>query len=363
MLRLLALAASALAGLSPQSSEAFFGRVVATAPAAATHAELYVGNRRVSRRRLHGRTIEFAVPAKPGRRDLRIRFERGQQLLRREEALSVWLLPRSATVAKRARVTDRALANALAGAGSSFRGYAGLWVHDLATGRTAGWNSETLFPAASTVKLGVLVAALGSFGAQPERSTTWRELRDLAIWSSNLASNRLVRRLGGSEAGGSELVQQTLWRLGAASSTFTGDYRLGTGVASDTPRPLPISTYRRTTARDLGTILFQLHAAATGDARALRATRLTVHQARLGLALLLSSDGRGENAGLFRPLRGLPVAQKNGWTMTVQHTAAIVYRKRGPVIVVCLTYATDNSLERAQRLGARVAELVDRSGP
>ncbi len=358
MLRLLALAASALAALSPQSSEAFFGRVVASAPPSATHAELYVGNRRVSRRRLKGRTIEFVVPAKPGRRDLRIRFENGQRLIRRDEALSVWLLPRSGAVARRPRTTDRKLAAGLAAAGSAYRGYAGIWVHELATGRTAGWNSETSFPAASTVKLGVLVTGLGSFGAQPERSTAWRELRDLAIWSSNLASNRLVRRFGGSEAGGSELVQQTLWRLGAMASTFTGDYRLGTGLAADTPRPLPIRTYRRTTARDLGTILFQLHAAAAGDQRALRATRLTGQQARLGLALLLSGDRRGENAGVFRSLGGLPVAQKNGWTMTVQHSAAIVYGKRGPLIVVCLTYAPDNSLERAQRLGARVAALA-----
>lgn len=358
MARLLALAASALAALTPQSSEAFFGRVVASVPPAATHAELYVGDRRVSRRRVSGRTIEFAVPAKPGRRDLRIRFEDGERLVRREEALSTWLLPRSGAVARRPGGTDRALASGLARAGGGFDGYAGLWVHDLATGRTAGWNSDTSFPAASTVKLGVLVTALGSFGAYPERSTAWREIRDLAIWSSNLASNRLIRRLGGTEAGGSELVEQTLWRLGATASTFTGDYRLGTGVSSDTPRPLPIRTYRRTTARDLGTILFQLHAASTGDPRALRATRLTVHQARLGLALLLSSDPRGENAGLFRPWRRLPLAQKNGWTATVQHTAAIVYGRRGPVIVVCLTYAPDDTLERAQRLGARVAALV-----
>ena len=142
MLRLLALAASALAALSPHSSEAFFGRVVATAPNGATHAELYVGSRRVSRRRLKGRAIEFAVPAKPGRRDLRIRFEDGQRLIRRDEALAVWLLPRSGAVARRPRTTNRTLAAGLAAAGSAYRGYAGIWVHDLATGRTAGWSKK-----------------------------------------------------------------------------------------------------------------------------------------------------------------------------------------------------------------------------
>src|SRR5919106_5081054 len=95
-------------------------------------------------------------------------------------------------VARAERTRDVRLSAQLATVGRSYRGWAAFWVHDLATGVTAGWNADASFPAASTVKLGVLVAALDRFGPRPERSTAWRDIRNLAVWSSNLASNRLL---------------------------------------------------------------------------------------------------------------------------------------------------------------------------
>ena len=88
--------------------------------------------------------------------------------------------------------------------------------------------------------------------------------------------------------------------MGATASTFTGNYEIGTVLASDAPRPVPFLTYRRTTAHDLGRILFELHAAAAGNRLSLRRTGLTRHEARVALGLLLSTDPRGDNAGLFR---------------------------------------------------------------
>src|SRR3954452_1168694 len=59
---------------------------------------------------------------------------------------------------------DAALSLELERLGRSFPGWAAFWVHDLRTGHTAGWNSDARFPAASTVKLAVLDAALRRFG-------------------------------------------------------------------------------------------------------------------------------------------------------------------------------------------------------
>jgi hypothetical protein len=348
---------------APQPWEAFFGTVTAEAPAGATRARLYVGDRLLVSRPVAGRRARFRVSLPPGRYDVRVRFEQDGRPLRRDESRAVWLLPDSAHTARRVRSRDERLSAQLGRLGRSFPGYAGFWVHDLTTGRTAGWNADASFPAASTVKLGVLVAALDRFGPRPERSAAWPDIRDLAIWSSNLASNRLLVRLGGSEAGGVAIVNQTLRRLGATSSTFTGNYRLGTSVASDTPRPLPILTYRRTTARDLGRILLELHAAALGNGLALRRTGLTLHEARVALGLLLSSDPRGDNRGLLRPSSGraVPMAQKHGWTTYLRHTAAIVYGPHGPVIVVVLTYRPELALSAALALGAGVVRLVGAS--
>jgi beta-lactamase class A len=360
----LALAAPSAGGelTEPRPWEAFFGDVAAEAPPGATRARLYAGDRLVVSGPVARRRASFRLSLSPGRYDLRVRFERDGRRLERDESRAVWLLPRSARAAKRERSRDTRLSAQLGLLGRTFAGYAGLWVHDLATGRTAGWNADASFPAASTVKLGVLVAALDRFGPRPERSTAWRDIRDLAVWSSNHASNRLLVRLGGSEAGGTAIVNQTLRRLGASSSTFTGNYRLGTSVAADTPRPLPILTYRRTTAHDLGRILLELHAAALGRGLSLHRTGLTRHEARVALGLLLSSDPRGDNLGLLRPAlaRAVPMAQKQGWTTYLRHTAAIVYGRRGPVIVVVLTYRPELAQADALALGTRVVRLVER---
>jgi hypothetical protein len=358
----LALPAGAAEPLTPQSWELSFGAVTARAPSGATDARLFVGNRLVVSGPVAHGVARFRLRMRPGRYDIRLRFLRGGRLLRRDEARAVWLLPRSGRTAHRERGRNPALAARLGSLGRAFPGYAGLWMHELATGRTAGWNSDASFPAASTVKLGVLVAALARFGPRPEQSAAWPDIRDLAVWSSNLASNRLLVRLGGSEAGGTRIVQDTLHRLGATSSTFTGNYQLGTGLAADTPRPLPLLTYRRTTAHDLGRILFELHAAALGNHLSLRRAGLTRHEARVALGLLLSSDQRGDNRGLLRPTLGpaVPMAQKHGWTTSLRHTAAMVYGARGPVIVIVLTYRPEIVPADSLALGRQVALLASR---
>ncbi|MBA3365104.1 MAG: serine hydrolase [Actinobacteria bacterium] len=307
--------------------------------------------------------MRFRFASRLGRHRLGVRFYRRARLVARDGVRDVWVLPRSAQRARRERAADRRLAASLGRLGRDFPGYAAFWVHDLTTGRTAGWNSDALFPAASTVKLGVLLAALRRFGPNPERTGAWRDIRDLATWSSNIASNRLLLRLGGSEARGAQIAQAALWRAGARSSTFTGNYRLGTAVgarAGDTPKPLPLLTYRRTTAHDLGRILFELHAAALGNRLSLRRTGTTLHTSRLALGLLLSSDPNGDNRGLLRPALGhaIPIAQKQGWTTSLRHTAAIVYGRRGPKIVVLLTYRSGMPQALAASLGARLVRAM-----
>jgi hypothetical protein len=305
---------------------------------------------------LDGRVL-FRLP--PGRYDLSVRFLAQRHVLARARAEGVWSLPNDAQKAVAERRRDARLSSALASLGGSFPGHCAFWVHRLRTGETAGWNADASFPAASLVKLGLLVAALDRYGAEPADPRIAKEIRDLAIWSSNDASNRLVVRLGGSERAGAALVTAVLRRLGATSSTFTGFYRLGTSYAADAPRPLPFLAYRRTTAHDMGRVLFQLHAAALGRRSALRRTRLSRHEARVALGLLLSSDPSGANIGLFRPvLPRVPMAQKQGWTTTIRHTAAIVYGRSGPTIVVVLTYRDGLHTRDALALGRRVVRLT-----
>ena len=176
------------------------------------------------------------------------------------------------------------------------------------------------------MKLGVLAAALRRFGPRPELTPVFYDLRTLAGWSSNLAANRLLAKIGGSTARGAALAETALHRLGATASTYPGAYIVGTRFR----RSPPAVSSRVTTARDLGTALTTLQRAATGDARARAAGGLSVHEARVALGLLLSSEPVADNLGMLRPAlpHALPIAQKQGWIDDARLTAAIVYSAR-----------------------------------
>ena len=207
-------------------------------------------------------------------------------LVRRSPALPA-LPPLVAAAPPGARNT--ALAARLASLGRRFPGYAAIWTHDLRTGRVAGWNTDARFPAASTVKLGVLLATLARL-RHPERSPLDYDLRALTSWSSNLAANRLVERFGVSA------TQAALRRAGAWRSTYPQEYRVGTGRA-DVVRQPPLVSARVTTARDLGRLLYVLHAGAFGSRAARIATGLDAAHAQYGLRLLLASELAATTSG------------------------------------------------------------------
>ena len=247
------------------------------------------------------------------------------------------------------RAVDAQAAARFDALGRAFPGWAAIWTHDLVTGRTAGWNSDARFPAASTVKLGVLLAALRRF---PVRSPVDYDLRAMTAWSSNLAANRLLTRVGGPTG-----VETALRDVGAKRSTYPQGFRVGTSVRQlDVEKEPPRVSGRVTTAHDLGRVLYTLHAGALGNVPALRRSRLDRGRSAYALSLLLASQPTGNNVGLIRPWLppGTRIAQKNGWLHDARHTAAIVYLRSGPKIVVVLTYAPGLTLGTARKLGSRV---------
>jgi beta-lactamase class A len=240
------------------------------------------------------------------------------------------------------RRPDAGLARRLAAAAARANGAAGIWVHDLRTGRYAGYAADAPFAAASTVKLGALAAGLRA-SPRPERSQYWYDLRQIGFWSSNLAANRIAARLGYAA------VTDGLRRLGMTSSTYPGPYRATTAWRPPGPHT------RVTTARDLGRALYRLHAGSHGDARALGLLGLSSRQAVAGLRVLASTQPVRENQGLLRPaLPGATVAEKNGWLSDTRTSASIVYRDGQATIVVVELYRPGVSYAEAKQLGRRV---------
>jgi len=237
---------------------------------------------------------------------------------------------------------DASLASRLAAVAARTNGAVGIWVHELGSGRYAGYDAETRFAAASTVKLSALVAGLHA-SPRPERSRWWYDVRQIGFWSSNLAANRIAGRLGYGAIGAG------LRRLGMTSSTYPGPYRATTAWRPPGPHT------RVTTARDLGRALHRLHAGAHGDARTLGRLGLTRRQAIVALRVLASAQPVGDNAGVLRPwLGGRTVVEKNGWLSDTRTTASIVYDGGRATIVVVELYRPGVTYAEAKRLGRRV---------
>lgn len=345
--------------VDPRPGAVTFGGIVARAPVGADSAALYVNGIAAGPMSLAAGVARAQLVGGSGRSTLEVRFMRKGLTMGVARSPGVWILPGSAAEPARAPVLDASLQAAVRAATAGFAGIAGVWLEDLRTARAASWNAGARFPAASTVKLGVLVEALRRMGPHPEASALFHDVRGLATWSSNLASNRLLGKVGGSTA-----VERALARMGATSSTFTGPYIVATERPPvDAQQPPPRVSGRVTTAYDLGAALSTLHDAARGDRVALARTGLTRTQARLGLGLLLSSEAAGDNLGLFREALGpaTPAAQKHGWISSARHSAAVIYTARGPIVLVLLTYRSGLTRPQAARLGAELVRLVTTS--
>ena len=339
----------------PASFEAFFGAVRARAPAGAVSATVAFAGRPPVRAAVRAGWLRTRVSSPPRQGELAVTFLAADgAVLGRSLSRAVWLLPRSASAAPGSVRDDAPLTRRLALAASSFPGISAVFTRDLVTGDEAAWNAEARFPAASTVKLGVLAAALRRFGPRPEQHASFYDLQALAGWSSNLAANRLAAQIGGAAT-----AEAQLRRLGAVASTYRGNYLVGTALVPRSPPPISAVV---TTARDLAAALTTLQRAAIGEPGARAASGLSVHEARVALGLLLSSQASGENAGMLRRALGpaVPIAQKHGWIRDARLTAAIVYTERGPRVVVICTYARDLRPATAQALGARVVRALGR---
>ncbi len=349
-------AATAAALIEPRPRAASFGQISARAPFGADAATLFADGASAGSLVISGGIARARLTGRTGRYDLEVRFTRAGGDVGRARSPGVWLLPDSASSAVRAPDLDAGWQTRVAQAAARFGGVSAVWMHDLSSGRAASWNAAARFPAASTVKLGVLVEAARRMGPQPEGSALFHDTRAIGEWSSNLAANRLLRRIGGAAG-----AQGALRRMGATSSTYTGPYIVATGRPPvDAPRQPPRVSGRVTSAVDLGTVMRVLHEAALGNAAALGATRMTRAQARLALGLLLSSEPVGDNLGLFRESfdAGIPAAQKHGWISSARHSAAVVYTARGPVVVAVLTYQPRLARSAAARLGAELVTIA-----
>ena len=340
--------------VEPGAGEASFGDVRGRAPTGSASAVIVVDGVRAATIDVRPGSFATRITAAAGPARLEVRYlDVAGKRLSSDVSPGVFLLPRTAARVATGERADAALSNRLATAARAFDGYAAVRVQRLGTGTVGGWNEDARFPAASTVKLAVLIEAARRHGLGPDSPVRY-DVEQAAAWSSNLGANRLLATIGGTS-----VAERRLRLLGARSSTYPGEYRVGT-ARTGAPRQPPLATQRVTTARDLGVVMRAIHLAAVGRPEGRVATGLPKSTARVLLRALLESEAVGDNGGLVLPfVRGAPVAQKSGWISDTRATTAIVYPPGGPVVVSVLAFRPNGLGQVAARaLGARLTRLA-----
>jgi beta-lactamase family protein len=351
---------------APLSYEANPGIVQGVAPPGTTRLRVLADGRSVRVLRLtSGRRAFLVGPIGLPPRDLTLTVEAlaGGRVLSSAKVEHVFGLPAAAAKVAPPRSIDGAVQHRVAGLRARTGVASAAWIRDLATGRTAAYNAAAHFPAASTVKLGILLGVLARDDADPLRSSAWSLERALVLSSSNIAANRLLPRAGGAA------VVDTLIRALGATATFTCcGYLLEPGESARwTERmrrlPLPPATVvdqpsfpccKYTTAHDLGTLLVSLMLASTGHGPA-RRLGITAREARVALWLLLHAG----YPGLVQPASAFPVGHKAGWLPNMQHDAALVFKPSGTLVAVFMTYsAAGVSYARVQAAAGDVVRLA-----
>ncbi len=207
-----------------------------------------------------------------------------------------------------------------------------------ASGRPVGAGDRRRIRAASTLKLGIALAAVR---ADPAVVTS-PAMRAMLSESSNTAANNLIALAGGgSTSAGTQRVNSLFALLGMTDTVLDGPYRDGPGPSG-----------KFTSARDLRLLAAAVAVLDRDDKGVLAEWGITRRQARA----MLSYMERGTHTSLLAGTPGA-IAHKSGWLTEVENDLVIIRGVAGaPCVVGIVTEHV--GVAGAQGVGRRVGREV-----
>ncbi|NJL54657.1 serine hydrolase [bacterium] len=241
---------------------------------------------------------------------------------------------------------------------TEWNGVIGLYVHDLTTGQTLSYNDHSVFSAASTMKIAILLYAYTQ--RTDFDPNTQKALRSMIIDSDNLAANDvLAYTLQGSGTLDAyyavQRMNEFLQELGLRNTylaipfesyTYLTEviglsvYRedLQEGVAPYTRA----SPYARSTPAEMGYLLRLINSCSQGNGELLDRYphTITVQRCQDMLDLLASnSDSSRLVSGIPQDIR---IEHKSGWVLDTQADVGIVRTKAGDYIISLYVWGDEN---------------------
>lgn len=258
---------------------------------------------------------------------------------------------------KRRQVAWRNLINALEAKVRNFKGETGLLIKDLETGWEIGFNEKEFFPAASLIKLPILISC---FYAEKEGRLNFNEVLRLKNSDKTLGSGILKSMPSGKELTIEELIELMI-KISDNTATNILIEKLGFDYLNDCFKKMGLKDtnivrkmmdfrYRKkgidnfTTAKDIGYLLEKIY----------RKDWLNGKVSQKCLELLFSQRYRDRIPK--RLPKDVKVAHKTGLERRICHDAGIVFGNKGVFIIVVLTKSGD--IKKAKDFISDISLLV-----
>jgi hypothetical protein len=319
--------------------------------------------RELASRPLRGRRFSLRVELPAGDLSLRVTTvarggRRSSRVVRDVFGLPAAARPRIVR-AQRDPLLDRRLRAATRG----FSGTPGYYVQSLTTGRGAAWNAKARFPAASTLKLAIAVAALVEHPGVPGRGSYVDGLfHEMITVSDDAAANAVEVWMAGSTSAGSDRVNRLMRSLGLVDSLMYGGYEVRSlsariPVRVDEQPSFGLGKY--TTAWDM-TSLWRAIWLASGGLGPLRAEQpgFTPADARYLLWLLAHVRDTAKLDRVVGSRSGVSVLHKAGWISSGRHDTGLVFWRGGVFVAGVMTWRGGGAGHSSDVLAGRVAEVA-----
>jgi len=355
----------------PASYELSFGAVAGVASPGTRRVVVRAAGQVLADLPLRGRRFHLRVGLPLGETTVQVvTFDgRGRRAAARVE--HVLGAPRAAAPRRHAPRLDGLLWRDVRRAAERFGPTCGIYVQSLTSGAGAAWNAKATFPAASTLKLAVAVAALARTEGTPRHGSTLDGLlRQMLVFSDNASANTVERWFGGSTSGGSALVNGLMRSIGLVDTDMYGGYELDTDGVDRSRRPAaaiplrvesqPFWGYgKRTSAWDLASLVRSVWLA-SGGLGPLRATQpgFTPGDARYLLYLLAQVRDSGKLGREVGDVPGVRVLHKAGWIGVARHDNGIVIWPGGVYVATVMTYHPAGAGTRSDVLAGRIARIA-----
>ena len=349
--------------VQPSPYEVSYGLVTGSVARGAERIVIRAGGRLLADRRLRGRhfTVRVDLPLRETTVSVTAVDARGRRATSRVS--HVLGLPRAAAPHLRSTHEDLRLEAQVRRLGAGFAGSAAVYVADLTSGAGAAWNARAQLPAASTLKLGIAVAALSRTGSVPTPgSFVDTVLRRMLVVSDNDAANQLEVWLGGSTSSGGRVVTALMASIGLDDTEMWGGYE-----REPASRSIPLEVVdqprwgvgKRTSARDLAGLLRAVWLASGGKGPLhTRVTGFTPDDARYLLYVLAHVRDPGKLDRELGESPGIRILHKAGWINAARHDSGLVFWRGGVFVVTVMTYRAGGAGESSDVLAGRVARIA-----